>query len=138
MTGAWKRRGNGKYIQYIKSGSKPFFEQQIIYDSKTMKGIILARRGSYLDKLEASLHGTFLPAMNERGYVTPLVEMAFNDILKKDIPFKTWTGPFERMDKRIREESEGRQSLSGKAALDSLNAEGTESLKTMYRKFVKR
>lgn len=99
LTGAWKRDANGRRIRFRKSGSKPFFEQVVILDAKTMRGIILARRNSYLGKLAAVLR------------VTPA--------------YVPWTAPFDREDERKAAAKEAvleARHPGRKAELDSFNA----------------
>ncbi len=104
LKSSWKRTGIGKRIRFHKSGSKPFFEQDVIYDTKSMKGIILARRGSYLEKLQVALSPVFTPDSEHRVFVSMTLEMAFSDILKKKLEYRSWTHAFDEQDERIKEE----------------------------------
>jgi len=118
---AWKRSSVGKRIRFLKSGPKPFFEQQVIYDGKTMRGVILARRGSYLAKLSALVGNVFTPDPDGDGYATPAFEMALSEILRVQPAYRSWTAPFEREDDRkiaVRDERHPER----KAELESFNA----------------
>ena len=165
LLSGWKRDAIGKRIRFRKSGSKPFFEQVVIYDVKTMRGLILARRNSYLGKLFAALETIFSPDPDGEGYVTPVCEMALSDVLKTTPEYKTWTAAFDREDERIAEAKDARHPerkvdlASFNAAMQdllpyvnsgtepdwlalgtkhALSVDRLESLKGMYGEFVKK
>ena len=93
----------------------------MIYDAKTMRGLILARRNSYLGKLLTMLDDVFIPDSDGEGYVTPAVEMAMSDVLRITPEYKTWTAAFDREDERREKVKEARHP-ERKAELDIFNA----------------
>lgn len=110
---SWKRDSIGKRVRYRKTGAKPFFEQQVIYDEKTMRGIIIARRASYLVKLASLVENVFAPDSEGEGSASIMLEIALTDIFRTKPAYQTWTAPFEREDERKQKElnarSPGRQ-----------------------------
>jgi hypothetical protein len=121
LKGAWKKTTIGKRIRWQKPGSKPFFEQTVIWDEKTSRGIILARRGSYLEKLKDSLSSLFTPDSEEPFIISPTLEMAFSDIVRKELPYLKWTRAFDQQDNRKDKEWRERHPEQ-KAELDVINA----------------
>lgn len=121
LSGPWKRDILGRRVRLRKPGSKPFFEQTVIYDTKTLRGILMTRRGGYLEKLKATLARVFLPDPGGPSFASPALEIAFKDILKKDLAAAAWTGPFDDLDKRIAEE-ESRKHPEREKTLEALNA----------------
>lgn len=117
----WKKEEIGKRVRYKKSGAKIFFEQIVIYDVKTLRGIILTRRPSYLEKLKGELTSVFIPDRDDPFSITPVVEMAYKDILKKKLPFKTWTHAFDQRDDLATDEKIT-QNPEHTKQIDSLNA----------------
>ncbi len=121
LDGTWKREGIGKRIRYRKPGTKPFFEQVVIYDDKSTRGILLTRRGSYLVKLRASLASVFTPDAGEPFVASPTLEIVFESILNRCLPYTEWTRPFDQLDDK-KSEDESRKHPERKADQDALNA----------------
>jgi len=121
LSTGWKRDMIGKRVRLRKSGSKPFFEQVVIYDTKTMNAIVLARRNSYLEKLVDSLKTVFVAQADKEGFVTPVVEIALSDVFRIQPEYKKWTTPFDREDQR-KEEVKDALNPERKAELDVFNA----------------
>lgn len=165
LKGPWKKDSIGKRVRYIKSGSKPFFQQIIIFDVKTLQGIVLTRRASYLEKLMDILSGVFTPSTEDPFFITVTMEKVYSEILKKDLPHKKWTHAFDQADKV----AEGKKSvdtpertkkidsinlalnelsplINAKIVPDwnsfatkySLDSESIESLKLIYKKYCKK
>jgi len=120
LAGAWKRDVIGNRIRYRKPGSKPFFEQVVIYDLKSSRGILLARRYSYIEKLRESISVAFAPDSDEPCVASMTLEAVFSDVLKRTLPFADWTRPFDRLDARKSDEDRARHP-EGDAELDALN-----------------
>lgn len=119
LTSGWKKNTIGKRVRYRKTGSKPFFEQIVIYDTKTMKGIILARRGSYYTKLCSALTDVFDPDPGKDGSINILCEYAMSDVLHITPSYRSWTTAFDKMDEQKAEE---KSSPESKEMLDTMNA----------------
>lgn len=120
LNGTWKREVIGKRIRYRKPGTKPFFEQVVIHDAKSNRGIILTRRGSYLVKLRASLASVFTPDSGEPFIASPTLEIVFDSILNRRLPYTDWTHPFVQLDDK-KSNDESRKHPERKADQDALN-----------------
>lgn len=129
--GAWKRDQIGKKVRYHKPGSKFFFEQVIIFDEKTSRGIMLARRETYLARLFSALEPVFNPDPEGLCSVSMTFVTAFESIIKgRMLPYEEWLRPFEEADRR-RREAEDRAHPERTAAIDALNAAMQEILPAM-------
>lgn len=121
LKGPWKCDEIGKRIRFRKSGSKPFFEQVVIFDVKSMRGIILARRGSYLEKLKRALSPVFTSDSEDCVFISLTLDMAFSEILKKKLEYLSWTHAFDQRDEREAEAVQKRNPEMDEE-LGSLNA----------------
>jgi len=121
LNSAWQRDETGKRIRFRKPGSKPFFEQVVIYDKKSLRGILLTRRGSYLEKLRVSLSSAFTPDPGEPFVASLTLERVFEGILKRDLPYIEWTRPFDQMDDRKSDDGRAKHP-DRKGEMDALNA----------------
>ena len=121
LEGGWKRDEIGKRVRFKKPGSKPFFEQVVIYDVKSSRGILLARRGSYLTKLRVSLSSVFTPDSSEPFIASPTLEIAFEDIMKRSLPYVEWMRHFVQLDDKKSNE-ERNEYPERKAEKDALDA----------------
>lgn len=104
----WKREVLGRRVRLLKPGSKPFFQREVIYDTKTRRGIVLARLENYARRLKKSLSEVFDAEMEDLVFVNPVLETAFRDILRVDLPYTRWTKPFYEQDARRQKEDESR------------------------------
>ncbi|HQO65913.1 MAG TPA: hypothetical protein PLI66_04205 [Spirochaetales bacterium] len=120
LSGSWKRDEVGKRIRLRKPGSKPFFEQVVIYDSKTSLGLVLTRRRGYQKKLIDSLASVFTPDAEEPCVASAALEMVFSDILKRKLGYADWTRPFDQLDEKRLERDRDRHP-ERESELDSLN-----------------
>lgn len=120
LTG-WKITKLGKRIRLKKPGTKPFFEQIVVYDTKTMHGIILTRRESYFSKLFDSLEKIFEPSTDLATLISLPCENAMVDILRITPAYHSWLDPFEKFDDE-KSKASGENSQESKQNLDTINA----------------
>ena len=98
-----------------------FFEQFVIHDTKSNRGILLTRRGSYLVKLRALLAPVFTPDAVEPVNASLPLEIVFESILNRRLPYTDWTRPFDTLDDKKRE-GESTKHPEREAEQDALDA----------------
>ncbi len=119
LLNGWEKTTIGKRVRYRKPGSKPFFEQTVIFDTKTMKGIILTRKKTYFKKLSLSLADVFSFEPDKENILPVLCEHAMIDILRITPSYHLWTVAFDKQDKQ---KEKKKNSPEQKAMIDTINA----------------
>lgn len=115
----WEKTTMGKRVRYRKPGSKLIFEQIVIYDTQTMKGIILARKKTYFKKLSLSLADIFSFEPDKESILSVLCEHTMINILRISPSYHLWTAAFDKQDQQ---KEEKKNSPEQKIMIDSMNA----------------
>ncbi len=119
----WERECIGKRTRWIKRGDKPFHEQAVFRDSKSGRGVIIARLPSYYAKLEKAVGGSFHPDRPEPERAGMVLQLIMKELFHAPFSYESWEAPFTQREKQRAAKKTARGGGDANAdALQRLNA----------------